>query len=98
MGKRKHGEILPSTIPAIICGPSNCGKTNVLINKVPFVIRIKTNQLLRPVQLSTKDIGAAPHTGEVSSTAQQQSSRRRQQGTLRSWRKKNVATVRQRSR
>jgi len=23
--KRKHGEILPSTIRAIICGPSNCG-------------------------------------------------------------------------
>ncbi|KAL6254088.1 hypothetical protein P5V15_014707 [Pogonomyrmex californicus] len=30
--KRKHGEILPSTIRAIICGPSNCGKTNVLIS------------------------------------------------------------------
>jgi len=29
--KRKHGEMLPSTIRAIICGPSNCGKTNVLI-------------------------------------------------------------------
>jgi len=30
--KRKHGEMLPSTIHAIICGPSNCGKTNVLIS------------------------------------------------------------------
>ena len=30
--KRKHGEMLPSTIRAIICGPSNCGKTNVLIS------------------------------------------------------------------
>jgi len=30
--KRKHGEMLPSTIRAIICGPSNCGKTYVLIS------------------------------------------------------------------
>ncbi|KYN18351.1 hypothetical protein ALC57_09347 [Trachymyrmex cornetzi] len=30
--KRKHGEMLPSTIRAIICGPSNCGKTNFLVN------------------------------------------------------------------
>jgi len=30
MEKRKHGEMLPSTIRAIICDP-NCGKTNVLI-------------------------------------------------------------------
>ena len=30
--KCKHGEMLPTTIHAIICGPSNCGKTIVLIN------------------------------------------------------------------
>ncbi|KAG5313760.1 LIPHB Lipase, partial [Acromyrmex insinuator] len=30
--KRKHSEMLPSTIRAIICGLSNCGKTNVLIS------------------------------------------------------------------
>ena len=30
--RRKHGAMLPNTIRAIICGPSNCGKTNVLIN------------------------------------------------------------------
>jgi len=30
--KRKHDEMLPSTIRAIICGPSNCGKTNILIS------------------------------------------------------------------
>ncbi|KYN50234.1 hypothetical protein ALC62_04735 [Cyphomyrmex costatus] len=29
---RKHGNMLPSSIRAIICGPSNCGKTNVLIS------------------------------------------------------------------
>jgi len=30
--KRKHGAMLPSTIRATVCGPSNCGKTNVLIS------------------------------------------------------------------
>jgi len=30
--KRKHGEMLPSTIRVIICGPSSCGKINVLIS------------------------------------------------------------------
>lgn len=29
---RKHGELLPENIRCIICGPSNCGKTNVLLN------------------------------------------------------------------
>ena len=32
--ERKHGEMLPSTIRAVICGPSNCGKTNVLISLI----------------------------------------------------------------
>ena len=30
--KGKHGAVLPDSIRGIICGPSNCGKTNVLIN------------------------------------------------------------------
>jgi len=29
---RKHENMLPISIRDIICGPSNCGKTNVLIN------------------------------------------------------------------
>jgi hypothetical protein len=29
---RKHGNLLPTSIRAIICGPSNCGKTNVLVS------------------------------------------------------------------
>lgn len=29
---RKHGNMLPISIRGIICGPSNCGKTNVLIS------------------------------------------------------------------
>lgn len=27
----RHGELLPDTIRCIICGPSNCGKTNLII-------------------------------------------------------------------
>lgn len=30
----RHGKLLPSTIRAIICGPSNCGKTNLLISLI----------------------------------------------------------------
>lgn len=29
---RRHGALLPNTIRCIICGPSNCGKTNILIS------------------------------------------------------------------
>lgn len=29
--KNRHGRLLPETIRCIICGPSNCGKTNVMI-------------------------------------------------------------------
>lgn len=29
---RRHGPLLPNSIRAIICGPSNCGKTNVIIS------------------------------------------------------------------
>lgn len=29
---KRHGPLLPNTIRAIICGPSNCGKTNVVIS------------------------------------------------------------------
>lgn len=30
--EKRHGPLLPNTIRCIICGPSNCGKTNVLFN------------------------------------------------------------------
>jgi hypothetical protein len=30
--RRRHGAMLPTTVRAIVCGPSNCGKTNVLIS------------------------------------------------------------------
>lgn len=37
MGKKKrkaprHGELLPNSVRGVICGPSNCGKTNALLN------------------------------------------------------------------
>lgn len=28
----RHGSLLPSSIRCVVCGPSNCGKTNVLIS------------------------------------------------------------------
>lgn len=27
----RHGELLPNTIRSIVCGPSNCGKTNLIV-------------------------------------------------------------------
>ncbi|KYM98500.1 hypothetical protein ALC62_10788 [Cyphomyrmex costatus] len=43
--KRKHGQMLPNTIRAIVCGPSNCGKTKVLISLLesPYVSRTCTS-------------------------------------------------------
>lgn len=31
---KRHGELLPSSIRCIIYGPSNCGKTNVLMSLI----------------------------------------------------------------
>lgn len=30
--KKRHGDLLPNSIRCIICGPSSCGKTNLLLN------------------------------------------------------------------
>ena len=32
--KKRHGELLPDTIRAVFCGPSNCGKTNSLLTLI----------------------------------------------------------------
>lgn len=32
--KIRHGRLLPNTIRCIICGPSNCGKTNLMIGLI----------------------------------------------------------------
>lgn len=29
---RRHGKLLPQTVRSIVCGPSNCGKTNAVIS------------------------------------------------------------------
>ena len=34
VGEIRSGPLLPNTIRCIICGPSNCGKTNALINLI----------------------------------------------------------------
>lgn len=32
--KNRHGHLLPDTIRCIVCGPSNCGKTNLVLNLI----------------------------------------------------------------
>lgn len=32
LSKKRHGNLLPNSIRCIVCGPSNCGKTNLLLN------------------------------------------------------------------
>lgn len=32
--EKRHGELLPNSIRAIFCGPSNCGKTNALLSLI----------------------------------------------------------------
>lgn len=32
VGRGRHGPLLPNTIRGVICGPSNCGKTQIIIN------------------------------------------------------------------
>lgn len=41
--KSRHGPLMPSTVRCIICGPSNCGKTNVTLNMLldPNGLRFK---------------------------------------------------------
>lgn len=33
-GRRRHGELLPCSVRAVFCGPSNCGKTNALLTLI----------------------------------------------------------------
>ena len=32
--RRRHGQLLPDSIRALICGPSNCGKSNVMLSLI----------------------------------------------------------------
>lgn len=44
-GKRRHGVLLPNSIRCIICGPSNCGKTNVIISLLEDPNGLKFNNV-----------------------------------------------------
>jgi len=50
---RRHGPLLPDTIRCIICGPSNCDKTNALISliKSPHGVRVFEISLLTEVSI-----------------------------------------------
>ena len=41
--ERRHGPLLPNTIRSLIVGPSNCGKTNVMLSLIesPNGLRFK---------------------------------------------------------
>lgn len=32
--EKRHGDLLPNSVRAVICGPSNCGKTNALLSLI----------------------------------------------------------------
>lgn len=44
-GERKHGPLLPISIRCIVCGPSNCGKTNVLFNLLFDINGLRFNNI-----------------------------------------------------
>lgn len=61
--KRKHGILFPSTMRCIIVGPSNCGKTNVMISLIEHENGLKfknvyvySRSLYQPKYLYLKDL------------------------------------------
>lgn len=43
--KVKHSTLLPNTIRCVICGPSNCGKTNIMLNLLLHENGLKFRQI-----------------------------------------------------
>lgn len=41
----RHGKLLPNTIRCVICGPSNCGKTNLMIGLLLHVDALRFHNL-----------------------------------------------------
>jgi hypothetical protein len=41
----KHGTLLPNTVRCIVCGPSNCGKTNIVFNLITHPNGLKFNNI-----------------------------------------------------
>lgn len=78
--ERKHGPLLPSSIRCIICGPSNCGKTNILITLLTDLNGLRFEnvyihskflnqpkyQFLKSVLERVKEIGYYPFTDNES--------------------------------
>lgn len=68
---KRHGLLLPNSIRSIICGPSNCGKTNLLISLIedPNGLRFKniyifSKSLQQPkYKLLTKMLGLIKNLG-----------------------------------
>lgn len=72
----KHGKLFPSSVRALFCGPSNCGKTNVLFSLIfdPNGLRFENiyifskslnqpkYQLLRDILAKIPEIGFFPFT------------------------------------
>lgn len=63
VNNNKHGSLLPNNIRGIICGPSNCGKTNLLINMItdPYGLKfenvyIYSKSLFQPKYVYLKNI------------------------------------------
>lgn len=61
--RKKHGELLPNTIRCIMCGPSNCGKTNIMMNLLehPQGVRFKnvyiySNSLHQPKYIMLEEM------------------------------------------
>lgn len=72
----RHSKLLPDTVRGIICGPSNCGKTNILLNLIfqPNGLKFENiylftkslhqekYKMLKEVLEKTKQIGFFPFT------------------------------------
>lgn len=61
--KKRHGILLPNTIRCLITGPSNCGKTNVMLNLLEHVnglrfenVYIYSKSLYQPIYMYIKEL------------------------------------------
>jgi len=43
--EKRHGELLPNSIRAVFCGPSNCGKTNTLLSLITHPNGLRFNNI-----------------------------------------------------
>lgn len=76
---KRHGSLLPNSIRCIICGPSNCGKTNVMMTLLTHKnglryenVYLYTKSLFQPkyqtlgkIMKKVREIGYFPYTDNV---------------------------------